>query len=97
MKQILTLRDADANLTFSILYRIEWVETCHSPSRLALLLPFSILYRIEWVETLAPSQRAFCLYSFSILYRIEWVETEGDARHGTMGKPFQYPVSDRMG
>ena len=40
-----------ASLSFSILYRIEWVETGVVRLMGDLYLPFSILYRIEWVET----------------------------------------------
>ena len=37
---------------FSILYRIEWVETLSLCRNRRRPCPFSILYRIEWVETL---------------------------------------------
>ena len=41
---------------FSILYRIEWVETCYSRTAcVAACYGFSILYRIEWVETWLPA------------------------------------------
>ena len=44
--------------TFSILYRIEWVETlAHLRGRLSEAA-FSILYRIEWVETAEGSSQA---------------------------------------
>ena len=36
---------------FSILYRIEWVETILVEGYKLLIRSFSILYRIEWVET----------------------------------------------
>ena len=37
--------------SFSILYRIEWVETHDNQRQLCRIASFSILYRIEWVET----------------------------------------------
>ena len=65
---------------FSILYRIEWVETPWARTRTALIEPFSILYRIEWVETGSVGGPIPVSLSFSILYRIEWVETSIGAR-----------------
>ena len=39
-------------VSFSILYRIEWVETSEeTKTKMSAAHTFSILYRIEWVET----------------------------------------------
>ncbi len=62
--------------TFSILYRIEWVETEELWAMTPVQVSFSILYRIEWVETSEETKtKMSAAHTFSILYRIEWVET----------------------
>ena len=53
--------DADA---FSILYRIEWVETWNEMLEARDKRTFSILYRIEWVETRLKGVAATALNHF---------------------------------
>ncbi len=83
---------------FSILCRIEGVETQRLGPELEAQAAFSILCRIEGVETLYPAQsHAPALVPFSILCRIEGVETLDLVQAGVFGLNFQYPLSDRRG
>ena len=85
-------------LAFSILYRIEWVETYSLAVFDGKLYALSVsCIGSNGLKPEVCPQEAADRDAFSILYRIEWVETLVVARCLVVDEPFQYPVSDRMG
>ena len=84
--------------SFSILVRIDGVET-DVVDRIALPHhAFSILVRIDGVETRCkPAEGKRMGATFSILVRIDGVETAGSTNITVATPSFQYPRSDRWG
>ena len=87
------------SIAFSILYRIEWVETYpggRDPE--GIQTSFSILYRIEWVETYTENAALWSRLDLSV----SCIGSNGLKLHQYQDvldalPDFQYPVSDRMG